>query len=47
MPIRIYAEVVRVLESDGEYGAAAEFIAASDEIRHDIAEFVSALIDVS
>ncbi|KWT83446.1 PilZ domain-containing protein [Candidatus Magnetominusculus xianensis] len=47
MPICIYGDVVRVLESDDGYGAAAEFIAASDEIRHDIAQFISALLDCS
>ncbi|MCG6553474.1 MAG: PilZ domain-containing protein [Candidatus Magnetominusculus sp. LBB02] len=45
IPIYIYAEVVRVLESDGGFAAGAEFIAVSDEIRRDIVQFVNALLD--
>lgn len=47
VPILIYGEVVRVLESDDGYAAAAEFIAESDEIRRDIAQFVNALLEAT
>ncbi|MBF0554626.1 MAG: PilZ domain-containing protein [Nitrospirae bacterium] len=47
VPIFIYGEVVRVMETEDGYAAAAEFIAVSDEIRRDIAQFVSALLDAT
>ncbi|MBF0488173.1 MAG: PilZ domain-containing protein [Nitrospirae bacterium] len=47
VPIFIYGEVVRVLQSDDSYGAAAEFIAVSDDIRRDIVQFVNALIEAT
>ncbi|WP_420266863.1 PilZ domain-containing protein [Candidatus Magnetominusculus dajiuhuensis] len=47
VPIFIYGEVVRVMETEDGYAAASEFIAVSDEIRRDIAQFVSSLLDAT
>jgi hypothetical protein len=45
IPLYVYGEVVRVLETEDGYGVAVEFIATSDEIRREIVQFVSALLD--
>jgi c-di-GMP-binding flagellar brake protein YcgR len=45
IPLYVYGEVVRVLETEDSYAVAVEFIATNDEIRQEIVRFVNALLE--
>ncbi|MBF0320913.1 MAG: PilZ domain-containing protein [Nitrospirae bacterium] len=45
VPLYVYGEVVRVLETEDGYAVAVEFIATSDEIRREIVHFINTLLE--